>query len=134
MTNRTVCRLSGLPPSWDYMIDTLALPEHPGVYVVTQLYAEWLLGGVAPPLNIRAEVLRNELVAAGMVTRSGDPIPEAWAADIDSTVRRTLNCLHLLLDQDMFSEERLLSDGGVKFLLQVQDVAAQHVPEGLRLR
>lgn len=119
---------------WDFMVDTLALPEHPGVYVVTQLYADWLLGGVAPPLNIRAEVLRNELAAAGMVTRSGDPIPEAWAADIDSTVRRTLNCLHLLLDRDMFSEGRLLSDGGVKFLLQVQDVAARHVPAGLRLR
>lgn len=119
---------------WDYLVDTIALPEHPGLYLVTGLSVQWLLSGIAPPRSIRAELIRDELAAAGLVTRSGDPIPEEWAADMYQTVHRSLDCLDILLNHDLFDERRLLTDGGVKFLLQVLDVAAKHVPEGLRLR
>ncbi len=68
---------------WDYMVDEFAGPQHPGVYLVTLLQAHWHLAGIEPPYVFQADIIREDLRMAGMVTRSGDPIPEEWAADIN---------------------------------------------------
>jgi len=118
---------------WDYMVETIALPEHPAVYLTTRLYAEWLVSGIAPPLTERVDVIRSELEAAGMVTRSGHPIPAEWAIDIDRTVRWNLKCLQLMGPKKNSFNRALVTDGGLKFVLQARELAGQHVPEGLLL-
>jgi hypothetical protein len=104
---------------WDLVIDKIGRPGHDAVYLVTRLYAFWHLSGIAPPWNRKDEVIRAALEAAGFVTRSGHAIPEAWASDINQTVRRTLDCLHLLEPRGHLWRQGLLTDGGVKFFLEV---------------
>lgn len=110
---------------WDYMVEEIARPKHDAVKLTTRLYAEWHLSGIAPPFNWRVEVIRDALVATGFVTRSGHPIPEQWAAEINQTVRASLGCLNLMtpagsLQERARGKRALLSDGGQKFLLEVQ--------------
>ena len=110
---------------WDYMVDEIARPKHDAVKLTTRLYAEWHLSGIAPPFNRRVAVIRDALVATGFVTRSGHPIPEQWAAEINQTVRATLGCLNLKTPKPRLGERRLgdralLTDGGQKFMLEVQ--------------
>lgn len=110
---------------WDYMVEEIARPKHDAVKLTTRLYAEWHLSGIAPPFNRRVEVIRDALVATGFVTRSGHPIPEQWAAEINQTVRASLGCLNLMtragsLQERARGKRALLSDGGQKFLLEVQ--------------
>jgi hypothetical protein len=107
---------------WDYMVDAVARQEHDALRLVTRLYADWHLGGVAPPSPARVDVIRGELVAQGFVTRSGHPIPEAWASDINQTVLRNLKCLHLMEPTQHPWDWAMLSDGGAKFLLEVREV------------
>ena len=114
---------------WDYVADEIGRPKHDAVKLATRLYIEWHLSGIAPPSNRRVEVIRNALVATGFVTRSGHPIPESWAAEINQTVRTTLRCLNLLTPgrprgQRAFGERKLLTDGGLKFLLEVERILA----------
>ena len=59
---------------------------------------------------------------AGFVTRSGEPIPEERAREINQVVREALGCLHLLEPQGIGSRRTLLTDGGVKFFLEVREV------------
>jgi len=117
---------------WDYVVDQIARPQHPGVYLVTLLRAHWHLTGIEPPYAFQAENIGEDLRMAGMVTRSGDPIPEEWAADINRTVRWTLECLHLTEPARDFMAPPLLTDGGVKFFLDVVDRARTFPPAGLR--
>ena len=107
---------------WDLVIDKIGRPEHDAVYLVTRLYAFWHLTGIAPPWNRKVEAIRAALEAAGFVTRSGHAIPEAWASDINQTVRRALGCLHLMEARETRWRQRLLTDGGVKFFLEVSQV------------
>ncbi|MFC9336178.1 plasmid pRiA4b ORF-3 family protein [Arthrobacter sp. NPDC057009] len=107
---------------WDLVIDKIGRPEHDAVYLVTRLYAFWHLTGIAPPWNRKVEAIRAALEAAGFVTRSGHAIPEAWASDINQTVRRALGCLQLMEPRETGWRQRLLTDGGVKFFLEVSQV------------
>ena len=107
---------------WDLVIDKIGRPEHDAVYLVTRLYAFWHLTGIAPPWNRKVEAIRAALEAAGFVTRSGHAIPEAWASDINQTVRRALGCLQLMEPRETGWRQRLLTDGGVKFFLEVSRV------------
>ena len=107
---------------WDYALDAIARPKHDAVYLVTRLYSHWHLSGIAPPWNRKVEVARAALEDAGFVTRSGDPIPEEWAREINQVVRGALGCLHLLEPQGIGSRRTLLTDGGVKFFLEVREV------------
>lgn len=107
------------------MVEEIARPKHDAVKLTTRLYTEWHLSGIAPPFNRRVEVIRDALVATGFVTRSGHPIPEQWAAEINQTVQATLGCLNLMtpagsLQERARGKRALLSDGGQKFLLEVQ--------------
>ena len=107
---------------WDYMVDVVARPEHDAVHLVTRLYVEWHLNGLAPSFTDRTEVIKGALQAAGFVTRSGHPIPDDWVTDISRTVRWKLGCLHLTAPDVRYLDSGLLTDGGAKFLLEVRDV------------
>lgn len=106
---------------WDYLVQTLGAPQHDAVKLMTRLAAHWLVQGSEPSYVLRDEVIIRALEASGFVTRSGDPIPAAWVRDIDRKVRQSLGSLQLTVPGGRFRLlERELSDGGLKFLLQVQ--------------
>lgn len=121
----TACGKRGLDrPAdlWDYVVEAIAVPQHDAVRLVTRLYMEWLLSGIAPPSNRRVEVIRNALESTGFVTRSGHRIPEQWASEINQTVRWNLKVLNLMVPKQKYSDRSLLTDGGVKFLLEAREV------------
>jgi len=106
---------------WNFMVQTIGAPEKDALKLMTRLAAHWLVQGFAPSYTLRTEVVLNALEATGFETRSGDPIPESWARDIDRTVRESLDCLQLTVPAPRFFRvEKDLTDGGLKFLLQVQ--------------
>lgn len=106
---------------WDYLVQAIGAPQHDAVKLMTRLAAHWAVQGLEPSYAVRDEVIISALEASGFVTRSGDPIPAAWVRDIDRTVRQSLGSLQLMLPGERFRLlERELSDGGLKFLLQVQ--------------
>ena len=107
---------------WDYMLDAVGRPEHEAVRLVTRLYAEWHVSGIAPPWNRRTEAIKGALESAGFVTRSGHPIPDDWVTDINRTVIWKLGCLHLMEPKKGYFDQVMLTDGGAKFLLEVRDV------------
>jgi hypothetical protein len=107
---------------WDYVVEAVALPKHDAVRLVTRLYTEWHLGGIAPPsFTDRTEVIRDAMEAAGFVTRSGHCIPDDWVNDINRVVMWNLKCLHLMAPKERYRDRALLTDGGVKFLLEVRE-------------
>lgn len=110
---------------WDLAIDKIARPEHDAVYLVTRLYTFWHLSGIAPPWNRKDEVIRAALETTGFVTRSGHAIPEAWASDINQTVRRALGCFDLVEPRGQLWRDGQLTDGGVKFFLEVSQVLSE---------
>lgn len=106
---------------WDFMVQTIGAPQNDALKLMTRLAAHWLVQGFAPSYMLRHKVILNALEASGFVNRSGDPIPESWARDIDRTVRRSLDCLQLTVPGPRWVlGEKELSDAGLKFLLQVQ--------------
>ncbi|QDY89031.1 plasmid pRiA4b ORF-3 family protein [Arthrobacter sp. UKPF54-2] len=106
---------------WDYLVQAIGAPQHDAVKLMTRLAAHWAVQGFEPSYSIRDEVIISALEASGFVTRSGDPIPAEWVRDIDRTVRQSLDRLQLTLPGERFRlRERELSDGGLKFLLEVQ--------------
>ncbi|WLQ05102.1 hypothetical protein [Arthrobacter oryzae] len=106
---------------WDYMVKTIGAPKHQAVKLMTRLPAHWRVQGFAPAYSVRDQVIISALEASGFATRSGDPIPEEWVWEIDRTVRQSLDCLQLTIPGRRFLlAEQDLSDGGLKFLLQVQ--------------
>jgi hypothetical protein len=107
---------------WNYLVDTVGQQDHDAVRLVTGLYTEWHLNGVAPPSGLRPDVIVHALQATGFVTRSGHQIPREWASDINQKVRRTFKCLGLLEPKADRWRRSLLTDGGVKFLLAVRAV------------
>ncbi|WP_175558679.1 plasmid pRiA4b ORF-3 family protein [Arthrobacter sp. ok362] len=106
---------------WGHMVETIGAPQNDALKLMTRLAAHWLVQGFAPSYTLRDKVILSALEAAGFTTRSGDPIPESWAWDIDRTVRESLDCLQLTVPAPRFRlTEKDLTDGGLKFLLQVQ--------------
>ncbi|MFF2245858.1 plasmid pRiA4b ORF-3 family protein [Arthrobacter sp. NPDC058130] len=106
---------------WDYMVRTIGAPQNDSLKLMTRLAAHWLVQGFAPSYMLRDQVILAALEESGFVNRSGDPIPESWAWEIDRTVRESLDCLQLAVPGPRWAlSEKELSDGGLKFLLQVQ--------------
>ncbi|MDV8149772.1 plasmid pRiA4b ORF-3 family protein [Arthrobacter sp. B10-11] len=106
---------------WDYMVKTTGAPKHQAVKLMTRLAAHWRVQGFAPAYSVRDQIIISALEASGFATRSGDLIPEEWVWEIDRTVRQSLDCLQLTIPGRRFLlAEQDLSDGGLKFLLQVQ--------------
>ena len=108
---------------WDYVVQAVALPKHDAVRLVTRLYAEWHLRGIAPPsYTDRTDVIRDAMETMGFVTRSGHRIPDEWVNDIHQVVRWNLKCLRLMEPKAGYFDPDLLTDGGAKFLLEVREV------------
>lgn len=106
---------------WDYMVKTIGAPQNDALKLMTRLATHWLVQGFAPSYMLRDQVIFTALEGSGFVNRSGDPIPESWAWDIDRTVRESLDCLQLTVPGPRFAlAEKELTAGGLKFLLQVQ--------------
>jgi hypothetical protein len=106
---------------WNFMVETIGAPNKDALKLMTRLAAYWLIQGFALSYTQRSEAILTALEATGFETRSGDPIPESWARDIDRTVRESLDCLQLTAPAPRFRRsEQDLTDGGLKFLLQVQ--------------
>lgn len=106
---------------WDYMVKTIGTPHNDALKLMTRLATHWLVQGPAPSYMLRDQVILTALEGSGFVNRSGDPIPDSWAWDIDRTVRESLDCLQLTVPGPRFAlAEKELTAGGLKFLLQVQ--------------
>lgn len=110
---------------WGWLLELIGRPDHDAVRMATHLYVHWYLSPAGPPQLRTAEVLQDALVAAGFVTRSGDPIPRSWAVDIDQTAMWNLAAVNLAAAGQearlpwALPEQSRLSDGGVKFLLEI---------------
>lgn len=105
---------------WDYLADAVALPPEKATAVVTEMVVQWLLDGTTPSWDRRGSVVAETLRAAGFRMKAGAPVPQDVADGLYRQVRRALECLDLAVPERRFGEARILTDGGRKFLLQVQ--------------
>ena len=107
-------------PLWDYLALAIAFPADQSTSVATRIVIHWLLEGTTPTSDRRKRVIADTLTAAGLRMEGGEPVPLDAAQDLYVDVRWTLDCLQLKVPEQKFSEEPALTDGGRKFLLQVQ--------------
>ncbi|WP_232084182.1 plasmid pRiA4b ORF-3 family protein [Arthrobacter sp. SO5] len=107
-------------PLWDYLAAAVAVPADQATAVVTRMVVHWLLEGSTPSWDERGRIIANALTGAGFRTESGKPVPVEAARGLYSDVRWTLDCLQLKVAERTFGETANLTDGGRKFLLQVQ--------------
>lgn len=107
-------------PLWDYLVRAVAFPADKSTAVATRIVIHWLLEGTTPSWDRRKQVIADSLTAAGFRMEGGEPVPPDAAQDLYVDVRWTLDCLQLKVPEQTFSEEPALTDGGRKFLLQVQ--------------
>ena len=107
-------------PLWDYLAEAVAFPPDKSTAVVTRIVVHWLLEGSTPAWDRRPRIIADTLTAAGFRMEGGDLVPLDAARDLYLEVRWTLDCLQLKVPERTFSDEPSLTDGGRKFLLQVQ--------------
>jgi hypothetical protein len=105
---------------WDYLADAVAFPSEKATAVVTGLVVAWMLDGSTPSWDRRERIVADVLTVAGFRMKDGSVTPPDVAQELYLNVRGTLECLQLTVPEPKFSEERGLTDGGRKFLLQVQ--------------
>lgn len=105
---------------WDYLAERLAFPQHGVDKEVMRLLVHWAVSGEAPSYNLRREVIQSALHAKGYRMPGGAEIPldDAWHLDLDNS--RALRCLALRESASWIFRNSELSDGGLKFLLDVQ--------------
>ena len=107
-------------PLWDYLARAVAFPADEATALVTRMVVHWLLEGSTPPWDQRQRIIADTLNAAGFRVDNGKPVPPDVSRDLYSDVRWTLDCLQLKVPERTFSEEPALTDGGRKFLLEVE--------------
>ncbi|MDP9695451.1 UNVERIFIED_ORG: hypothetical protein J2X79_003028 [Arthrobacter globiformis] len=88
------------------------------------LLVHWLLDGTTPRWDERARAVADTLNVEGFRTRNGAPIPLDLGHDMYLHSRWTLDCLQLTAPGGRFSDRPALTDGGRKFLLQVQALSS----------
>ena len=110
-------------PLWDYLANAVGNPPEQAAVTVNGLLVQWLLDGTTPRWDERARVVADTLNVEGFRTRSGAPIPLDLGHDMYLHSRWTLGCLQLTAPGGGFSDHPVLTDGGRKFLLQVQGLA-----------
>ena len=81
---------------WDYMLDAVGRPEHEAVRLVTRLYAEWHLSGIAPPWNRQTEAIRGAMESRGLCDPVWPPHPRRLGHRHQPDVIWKLGCLHLM--------------------------------------
>lgn len=107
-------------PLWDCLADAVAFPADQATAFVTRLVVHWLLAGSTPDWEERRHMIADTLGAAGFRVEGGKPVPLDVAQDLYSDVRWMLDCLQLKVPERTFGEKAALTDGGRKFLHQVQ--------------
>lgn len=107
-------------PLWDYLADAVAFPADQATAVVTRMVIHWLFEGSTPSWEQRRRVIADTLSAAGFRVEGGKPVPMDVAQDLYSDVRWMLDSLQLKVPERTFGDTANLTDGGRKFLMQVQ--------------
>ena len=106
---------------WDFAADRLASPEGPADLVMTDLLLHWAVEGTQPPGGQRNNFIREALYQAGLRAEGGGVIPLEWVRALDREIGQPLRCLVLNGSPEwMHSRPDDLSDGGLRFLLDVQ--------------
>ena len=105
---------------WDYAVERVAAPGDDAEYVATRLLVHWQLAGIKPPYDLREQIIREALHSSGLRAQGLGEIPLHWARELDGVINRRLSRLVLREAEDDFFEETELTDGGLKFLLEVQ--------------
>ena len=98
----------------------MAFPADEATAFVTRLVVHWLLEGSTPDWEERQRIIADTLNAAGFRVEGGKLVPLDVALELYFDVRWTLDCLQLKVPERTFGETSNLTDGGRKFLLQVQ--------------
>jgi hypothetical protein len=105
---------------WDYLVEQVAFPREDATKLVTRIVVQWLIDGSTPSGDRRERIIAETLEMAGFRMTSGTFIPLDLARDLYREVHWTLECLDLSLPEPSWSNPPVLTDGGRKFLLQVQ--------------
>ncbi|WP_211882780.1 plasmid pRiA4b ORF-3 family protein [Pseudarthrobacter albicanus] len=105
---------------WDYLADAVVFPPEQATAVVTGIVVTWMLDGSTPSWDRLQRIIADVLTVAGFRMKDGSAIPPEAGVDLYLDVRWTLECLQLTFPERKSSEESGLTDGGRKFLLQVQ--------------
>ena len=111
-------------PLWDYLAGAVAFPADQATAVVTRVVVHWLLEGSTPTWELRRRIVADTLTVAGFRMEGGKPVPLDVAGELYSDVRWTLDCLQLKVPERTFSDAVALTDGGRKFLLDVERTLA----------
>lgn len=109
-------------PLWDFLAKAAAFPADPATALVTRVAAHWLLEGAALSWEQRHRIIADTLTVEGFRMEGGKPVPPEAAQELYSDVRWMLDCLQLKVPERTFGEGAVLTDGGRKFLLQVQEL------------
>ena len=107
-------------PLWDYLADAVGNPPEEAAVVVNGLVVRWLLDGNTPRWDERQRIIADTLNVEGFRTKAGAPIPLDLARELYLRIHWTLDCLKLTVPAQHFTVLPALTDGGRKFLLQVQ--------------
>lgn len=107
-------------PLWDFVATAVAFPADEATALVTRIVVHWLLEGSTPSWDERERIIADMLNATGFRVDNGKPVLRDDARELYSDVRWTLDCLQLKVPERTFSDVAALTDGGRKFLMQVQ--------------
>ena len=109
-------------PLWDHLADAVGNPPEEAAVVVNGLVVRWLLDGSTPRWDERQRIIADTLNVEGFRTKAGAPIPLDLARELYLRIQWTLDCLNLTVPAQHFTALPALTDGGRKFLLQVQSL------------
>ncbi|KUM32464.1 plasmid pRiA4b ORF-3 family protein [Arthrobacter sp. EPSL27] len=107
-------------PLWDFLAEAVASPADPATALVARVVVHWLLEGSTPSWEQRNHVIADIMTVEGFRIQGGKPVPPDAAQELYSDVRWMLDCLQLKVPERRAVEDTVLTDGGRKFLLQVQ--------------
>lgn len=107
-------------PLWDYLAEAVAHPADGARALVTRMVVSWLLEGSTPPWVHRRQIVADTLTVAGFRVGEGRPVPVGVAQGLYSDVSWMLDSLQLKVPERGHGGESKLTDGGRKFLLQVE--------------
>ena len=107
-------------PLWDFLAEAVASPADPAAALVTRVVVHWQLEGSTPSWEERTRAIADTLTVEGFRIQGGKPVPPEAAQELYADVRWMLDCLQLKVPDRTAIDDIVLTDGGRKFLLQVQ--------------
>lgn len=109
-------------PLWDFLAERVAFPAEDALKMVTAITVQWLIDGSTPSWEKRERIIADTLQASGFRISSERFIPLDVARELYLEVHWALECLELTVPEPGWSKPPALTDGGRKFLLQVQSL------------